>query len=280
MRRQIPSEFSWNHSRFRVSRVIQSASLAPNGSCGITVTFTPKATGTRNAALSVTDNAPGSPQSASLAGVGVLPAVTFSPTSLTFATQVVYTTSPAHKVTLTNTGLGVLKITSAKLSGQFAVTTSCGETLALGANCTANVTFKPTTKGPLSGSISVTDNAPDSPQSVPLSGTGTFVQLTPTSLNFGTQPVNTTSVPKYITLVNKGNATVNFTGTGISITGTDEGDFAETNNCGTSVASGASCKIKVTFTPLQQGKRTADVSISDDGGGSPQTVPLSGTGTP
>jgi hypothetical protein len=73
---------------------------------------------------------------------------------------------------------------------------------------------------------------------------------------------------------------VNFTGTVISITGTDEGDFAESNNCGSSVASGASCTIKVTFTPLAQGRRTADVSISDDGGGSPQTVPLTGTGTP
>jgi hypothetical protein len=244
------------------------------------VTFTPSGTDGESASVSITDNAPNSPQSLPLSGVGVLPAVTLSPTSLTFATQVVYTTSPAQKVTLTNTGLGILKITSAKVSGQFGVTTDCGETLAPGDSCTANVTFKPTTKGPLSGSISITDNAPDSPQSVPLSGTGTFVQLTPTSLNFGTQPVNTTSVPKYITLVNKGDATVNFTGTGITITGTDPGDFAQQNNCGSSVPPGGNCRIKVTFTPTQDGKRTADVSVSDDGGGSPQTVPLAGTGTP
>jgi len=256
------------------------SSLAPNGICTISVMFKPSGTGSENASVSITDNAPNSPQSLPLSGVGVLPAVTFSPTSLTFATQLVYTNSPAQKLTLTNTGLGILKITSAIVSGQFGVKTDCGETLAPGANCTANVTFKPTTKGPLSGSISITDNAPGSPQSVPLSGTGTFVQLTPTTLNFGTQPVNTTSVPKYITLVNKGDATVNFTGTGISITGADPGDFAQQNNCGTSVPSGGNCRIKVTFTPTQQGKRSADVSVSDDGGGSPQTVPLTGTGTP
>ena len=256
------------------------ASLAPNNSCRIAVTFKPTATGTRNAAVSVSDNAPGSPQSASLMGVGVLPAVMFSPTSLTFPVTVVFSASAAQKVTLTNTGLGVLEITSAKISPQFGVSTDCGKTLASGASCAASVTFKPTTKGPINGSISLTDNASNSPQQVPLSGTGTFVQLTPPSLNFGTQPVNTTSVPKVITLVNKGDATVNFTGTGISIGGADPNDFAQTNNCGTSVASGGHCYIKVTFTPSQLGSRTGDVSISDDGGGSPQVVPLAGTGTP
>jgi hypothetical protein len=255
-------------------------SLPPNGSCSIAATFKPTTTGTRNAAVSVSDNAPNSPQSASLTGVGVLPAVMFSPTSLTFATQIVYTTSPPQKLTLINTGLGILEIKSAKISGQFGIRTDCGETLAPRSTCTANVTFKPTTKGPLGGSISITDNAPGSPQKVPLVGTGTFVQLTPTSLNFGNQPVNTTSPPKYITLENEGTAPVNFTGTGISITGSDAGDFAQKNNCGNSVPSGGYCHIKVTFTPTQQGPLTADVSISDDGGGSPQMVPLEGRGTP
>lgn len=256
------------------------ASLAPNSSCKIAVTFTPRATGTRNAAVSVSDNAPNSPQSASLTGVGVLPAVMFSPTSLTFKTQVVYTTSAPQKLTLTNTGLGILEIKGAKISAQFRVTTTCGKTLDPGNSCTAEVRFKPTTKGQIGGSITLTDNAPDSPQQVPLSGTGTFVSLSPTSLNFGNQPVNTTSPPKYITLENKGTGPVNFTGSGITITGADPGDFAQQNNCPNSLPSGSFCKIKVTFTPTQQGKRTADVSVSDDGGGSPQTVPLTGTGTP
>jgi hypothetical protein len=93
--------------------------------------------------------------------------------------------------------------------------------------------------------VSVTDNAPGSPQKVPLTGTGTFVQLVPAKLNFGTQPVGTKSVPKRITLTNKGDKTVKISG--IAITGADAGDFTETNTCGDSVASGASCFIKVTF---------------------------------
>jgi hypothetical protein len=67
--------------------------------------------------------------------------------------------------------------------------------------------------------------------------------------------------------------------TSIAITGIDAVDFAETNTCGTSVASGASCFIRVTFKPLVKGTRTADVSVYDNGGGSPQKVGLTGTGT-
>jgi hypothetical protein len=66
--------------------------------------------------------------------------------------------------------------------------------------------------------------------------------------------------------------------TSITISGTDAGDFSETNNCGGQVLSGGSCFIKVTFQPLKRGKRTGEVSISDDGGGSPQAVPLTGKG--
>lgn len=256
------------------------ASLPPNENCTISVTFTPQAVGARNAAVSVSDSGPNSPQSATLMGVGVQPAVTFSPTNLIFPTTVVFSASAPQRVTLTNTGLGTLEIASAKISPQFGAMTNCGKTLASGASCTADVTFKPTTKGQINGSITLTDNASNSPQQLPLLGTGTFVELTPSNLNFGSQPVNSTSVPKVITVVNKGDAAVNFTGAGISIGGADSSDFAQTNNCGTSLPSGAHCYIKVTFTPLQQGKRSADVFVSDDGGGSPQIVSLAGTGTP
>jgi hypothetical protein len=125
--------------------------------------------------------------------------------------------------------------------------------------------------------VSVTNNAPGSPQKVPLTGTGTLVQITPTKLNFGTQPVGTRSLSKRIAVTNKGHSVVNIQK--ISITGADPGDFAETNTCGKQLPSGASCFVKVTFKPLKKGKRTADVSISDDGGGSPQKAPLAGTGT-
>jgi len=253
------------------------SSIPPSGTCKIKVTFRPSATGTRNAAASITDNAPGSPQSVPLTGVGVLPAVTFSPTSLTFPDQVIFTTSPVLQVTLTNSGAGVLKINHIGVTSPFQQTNNCPSSLGPGANCTISVKFRPGNKGVFHGAVSVTDNASGSPQKVPLTGTGTFVQLIPATLNFGTQPVGTRSLAKKITLTNKGDSTVKLTG--VAITGTDAGDFAENNTCGESVASGASCFIKVTFKPLAKGKRTANVSVYDNGGGSPQEVKLIGTGT-
>ncbi len=253
------------------------SSLAPTKSCQISVTFTPSGTGAENAAVTITDNAPNSPQSLPLTGVGVLPAVTFSPASLTFQIQVVFTSSPAQKVMLTNTGAGVLTINQITMTGPFSQTNNCPSSLNPNGYCTISVKFHPKNKGVQNGSVNVADNAPGSPQQVPLTGTGTFVQLLPANVRFGTQPVGTRSVPKTITLTNKGNSTVTFTG--ISITGTDAGDFAETNTCGKHLASGVHCFIKVTFKPVMKGKRTADVSVSDDGGGSPQKVGLTGTGT-
>jgi hypothetical protein len=253
------------------------SSLSPNNSCQISVTFTPTATGTRNAAVSITDNAPGSPQSVPLTGVGVVPDVKFSPTSLTFATQLIFTTSPPKPVQLKNTGLGVLVISKIAVGGAFIQSNNCPKKIGPGEHCTISVKFQPKNKGVLKGDLSVIDNAPGSPQKVPLTGTGTFIQLAPTKLNFGTQPVGTKSLPKRIAVTNKGDVAVNISK--ISITGADAGDFAETNNCGKQLPSGASCFVRATFKPLAKGKRTADVSINDDGGGSPQKAALSGTGT-
>ena len=78
-------------------------------------------------------------------------------------------------------------------------------------------------------------------------------------------------------MTNKADVTVNISN--IAITGTDSDDYSETNNCGAQLGSGASCFIKVTFDPQETGKRSADVSVTDDGGGSPQQVPLTGAGT-
>jgi Abnormal spindle-like microcephaly-assoc'd, ASPM-SPD-2-Hydin len=89
--------------------------------------------------------------------------------------------------------------------------------------------------------------------------------------------VGTTSLSQTITLSNKSDAAVSLSA--IYISGADAADFHQTHTCGTSVASGASCFIKVTFKPSAKGTRTADVSVYDNGGGSPQQVSLTGTGT-
>lgn len=253
------------------------ATLAAGQSCVPTVTWQPSSAISMTGSLTISDNATNGSQVVALSGTGVTPSVQLSPSSLTFATQVVNTSSAGQTITLTNVGLGSLDITKITASRQFTQTNNCGSSVAAGSSCTITVKFKPTKINVITGTISVTDTASGSPQKVSLSGTGTYIQLSPLTENFGNQPVGTTSLPKKITLSNKGSVSVNLTS--ISITGADLGDFLETNTCGASVAAGASCFITVTFTPAAKGKRTGNVSVSDNGGGSPQTVSLTGTGT-
>ncbi len=103
------------------------------------------------------------------------PAVSLVPTALKWYGIVVGTTSGAKSVTLTNTGNAPLNISSIAASGDFSikiVRNSCGNTVAAGASCLIKVTFTPTQVGTRTGSLTITDNAPDSPQSVSLTGKG------------------------------------------------------------------------------------------------------------
>jgi hypothetical protein len=149
-----------------------SAILAPATLCSLTLTFAPSAAGVRNGAVTITDNSPGSPHTIQLTGSGAVPVVTLSPTSLTFATQSVGTTSTPQIVTLTNSGGATLSINLVSISGDFAETNTCGISLSAGLNCTFSVTFNPATTGSRTGTLTLTDNAAGSPQMLSLSGTG------------------------------------------------------------------------------------------------------------
>jgi phosphatidylethanolamine-binding protein (PEBP) family uncharacterized protein len=258
------------------------AGVAAGANCTINVTFTPAASGTRSAAVTLTDNATGSPQTVSLSGTGTAAVASLSPSSLTFASQAVGATSAAQTITLNNTGNSALSISSLALTGtnpnDFAQTNNCGAGVTAGANCTINVTFTPAASGTRSAAVTLTDNATGSPQSVSLTGTGTaaVASLSPSSLTFASQAVGATSAAQTITLNNTGNSALSISS--LALMGTNPNDFAQSNNCGASVAAGANCTISVRFTPSASGSRTASLSITDNASGSPQTVSLSGTG--
>jgi PKD repeat protein/type 1 glutamine amidotransferase len=101
------------------------------------------------------------------------PALTVSPGTLSFDSRTVGSPSPASVVTVTNTGTAAATLVGVTATGDFAQTGNCGSTLATGASCTVNVTFTPTATGARTGTLSVTSNAPGSPHTVALSGTGT-----------------------------------------------------------------------------------------------------------
>ena len=252
------------------------SSLAGGSSCTISVVFAPLGTGDKTGAILITDNAAGSPQAVALSGTGTTNALlTVTPTSLSFGNQVIYETSVAKTVTLTNSGTGTVNISSIAPSGSFAISAqTCGTTLAAGAKCTVKVNFTPTVLGALTGALTFIDNAPNSPQTVPLSGTGVVpATLTPATATYATQAVGTTSAAKMFTLTN--NQTVALTSIAISTTG----DFAvSATTCTTSLAAKAKCTISVSFTPAATGTRTGTLSVSDSASNSPQTAALSGTG--
>ncbi|MGA3327934.1 MAG: choice-of-anchor D domain-containing protein [Terriglobia bacterium] len=252
---------------------------ASGGNCVINLTFTPTTTGSRSGSLTLADNASGSLQTVSLTGTGVAanPLAGVSPGSLTFANQPLGTTSASQPVTLSNAGNAPLAITSITASTNFGATNTCAGSVAASGSCTINVTFSPTATGPLTGTLTITDNAngvTGSTQTVSLSGTWTApaVSLSPSSLAFPAQFVGTSSTAQTVTLTNTGNASLTIS----SITGA--WDFSQTNTCGTSVSVGAQCVISVIFNPAAAGTRTGSLSVCNNASGSPQSVALSGTG--
>ncbi|HUI42604.1 MAG TPA: choice-of-anchor D domain-containing protein, partial [Terriglobia bacterium] len=275
--------------------------ITAGGSCAINVTFTPAASGTRSATLSITDNnngISGSTQTVALEGSATVPLAALSPASLSFPSKNVGAASSVQQVKITNPGTETLTITSVAVGGtnsaDFSETNNCGSSLEAGGNCTAMVTFKPTAIGSRAGTLRVTDNATGSPQTAALSGTGTgtSVGVTPASLTFapqlagGTSPpqsvspqlAESTSSAQTVTVTNGGNADLNFSTISAS------GDFAVAasgTTCRTTaaVAAGKTCVVQVTFTPTAGGTRSGSLTLDDDAQGSAsQTVGLTGTG--
>lgn len=216
------------------------------------------------------------------------PALIVSPSSVNFGNQAINTASSPLTLTLINKGTAPLNIGSFSISGanapDFTVDAfECPLTLAVSATCTIDVTFTPSALGNRSASLMISDNAPTSPQAIALSGAGITpgpaASLSTTSVTYGNQILGTTSASQTITLTSDG--TVPLSISSIALTGTNAGDFAQTNNCPTTntLAANTSCTITITFTPSADGTRSASVTITDNAvSGSQQSIALSGTG--
>lgn len=152
--------------------------VAAGGTCRITVKFAPTAAGLRSTTLTIASNDPGQPSATvSISGTGLLAGAVVSPISLSFGTVTRGQTSSPQTVTLTNNGNTALTINSISIPGgngaQFAIQSkTCGTSLAAAASCTISVVFSPRQTGVQTGSLQVNDNAPNSPQTVTLLGTG------------------------------------------------------------------------------------------------------------
>jgi hypothetical protein len=244
------------------------------------VTFSPLSTGAKTGSVSVPSDAPSTPDSVSLAGNGIQPALGLSVLSHNFGNQLVGTTSGAYTVTVTNTGTADLHVGTLGITGPFALTAdSCTSVTVTPSNtCTFGVTFSPVAIGAASGSVSIPSDAPTSPDSVALSGTGLqpVLGLSTNVIAFGNVTVNTTSAPQSVTITNTGTANLQIGTLGIT------GPYALNSDAcsGATVAPSATCVFSVTFSPLATGLFTGSVTIPSNAPSNPDSVSLSGTGTP
>jgi hypothetical protein len=222
------------------------------------------------------------------------PMIALSAYELQFATQAQGTASAPQAIVVSNVGSASLTIGSIGIAGQngqqFGETHNCPmapATLPANAACEIDVIFKPQVSGDLSATLSVSDNASGSPQSVALRGHSgppvPRILLSPTALSFGSQRVGAASRMQVIVLRNTGSATLNIN-SAIRIDGSEANEFhfrkvheacPETSG---ELAPNASCSIGVVLSPVVAGPKNAQVIIDDDAEGSPHTVALSGSG--
>jgi hypothetical protein len=262
-----------------------NTALAAGASCSIAVSFVPIQTGTLAGSLLLTTNSLNSPANRTinltangLTGAG--PAVSLNVPSLTFTAQLIGVQSLPQIVTLTNSGGSAFTISSIWLegsqAGDFQISTTCGASLAAGANCTVSVTFTPNSSGTRSATLLFSDLVVGSPQSVTLTGTGNggVLALGSGTLSFNGM-VGKTSAPQTVSLSNTGSYPLHILSAWT--TGSNASEFNVSTTCGASLAAGATCNLAVTFSPAAEGTRTAMLNLTDDAAGSPQTVSLTGT---
>jgi hypothetical protein len=207
-------------------------------------------------------------------GTGSGATAVLSPAKLVFPKAPIGQTSTAS-VTLTNTGTATLNIDQVTVLGNFAVqTNTCGTQLPAGNNCALTLAFTPTVKNSQTGTLQLTDNAPNNPQKVTLTGTGTSLALSPTSLTFGSEPIGQPTAPQTITLSNVSAAAVNLT----AFT-TTPADYSISNNtCVSPLPAQTSCSLNISFDPIKKGARNGKLNITNNGGGGAAAAPLTGTG--
>ena len=199
--------------------------------------------------------------------------VTASPGALSFGSVVTGTTSAAQTVTVSNPTGSAAAVSSIAATGDFSQTNTCGSSIAANGSCTVSVKFAPTATGARTGTLTV--NAGGVTSTVSLTGTGTapgpVLNAAPASLSFAGTDVGSSSAAKTVTVTNAGTSAASVSGVAVT------GDFSQTNNC-SSVATGSSCTVNVTFKPTASGTRTGTLTVTSNANNSPATVSLTGSG--
>jgi hypothetical protein len=260
-----------------------TTTLNPGATCTVSVVMSPITGGTKSAMVTLTDSE--GTQNLILGGTGVQQ-ITISPTDMeTFKPQLVNTTSAPYVATLTNVSLEPLYIYSISITGADVINfpetaptcpISPPDTLAAGASCTINISFAPSSPAGFSASGIIMSSSSTPKRGITLKGDGTAVELTPTSLAFGTVDVGDSS-QMTVTLTNAW--TTSLTVTSVAISGTGATSYSQTNTCTANpVLAGGSCAVTVTFAPTKTGPLPGTLTFTDTDYTVTQTVSMTGTG--
>ena len=274
----IISQVSVTGAGFSVSGIPLPLSLAAGQSASLSVGFAPTVAGSVSGSVSVVSNATNSPATISLSGAGIQPQMSVVPTSVSFSNVTVGLTS-TQTVILSNPGSASLNVSQATMTGAgFALSgLNLPLTVAAGRSSAFTVNFTPTTSSSVAATLSLVSNAPSSPTSIPISGTGVAPILTlsasPTSLSFGNVTVGSSSATQTVTLTNTGNANVSISQINVSGAGFSVSGFTPP----LTLAAGQSTTFGVIFDPTTSGSLSGAVSVVSNASNSP-TIAVSGTG--
>jgi hypothetical protein len=261
------------------------STLAPGATCFIYVAFSPRQSGLRQGALTISAPANQITQTVQLRGTGgsSLEALTISPTIVNFGIVSQGTVSPTQSVVIQNNTASNLSISQISATQNYSFTYLNCQPLPVippGSNCTLLVSFAPKAPKPNPGALTIGYAGTGSPRTVQLTGTGvaTTQQLTfsQAGLVFPAEPLGSESPIQSVMIENTGTGAVDVS------TVTFTGDFSNAFNyfsCGSIILLPSnSCNAQITFSPSALGPRNGTMVVTSNAAGSPFTVSLMGTG--
>jgi len=246
--------------------------IAPQASCMVTVTFTPKSAGARSGRVRVDSEGASTPLA--LEGVGQQAMLLVSPTALRLGALPWPSGTVSRSVSIVNSGnIPLTGLAVSNNDSRLAI--DYGDcTAILGANksCSLMLRYTPSGLGVISSSLQILSDAGSA--TVSLSGAVVKLTSSPTSLTFEDTEVGQSTVNQAVTVTNAGPDEVPLDGVSVAA-----GDYLQANNCGTSLGAGSSCMVAVKFVPRSAGASNGALSVAAYGSGL-VNVPLTGTGLP
>lgn len=269
-----------------LTNIAASANFALGGNCGTslapgtgcTLILAGAADNKKTGTVTISSNASKIPEKfvieKSPTGDGVGPIVTASPILLNYTPQLIGTTSSAKTVIVSNVGVQAATINSISAFGDFRQTNDCPGVLAPNSYCAISVIYTPSSAGSGNSQLDIVHDPNQTSTTVGLNGvgSGSAINLSTWRTNFGTQFTGLESLSRIVNVINASPYTTSAPNISASA------GFVQTNTCTAALASGASCRVAVTFVPTTNQNAVGTLKISNFGPGGTQNVGLYGTG--